>query len=158
MVEIELELGAASELSQKELDCTDVVEIAEEANSVWLQAKIALPFREPLFVQRGEIGSDGRSPDLSRIRDPVAEMKEQLDEFEEIVCSHINGDYFGDIVHDGCKLSRGFDDYDSAYEEAKRLEENIQMLDGSVTLVIDADSISEEKVKQVESRINVSRK
>jgi hypothetical protein len=71
---------------------------------------------------------------------------------------NINGGYFSDIVYDGCKLSRGFDDYDSAYEEAKRLEESIPMVDSSITLVIGAERLSEEKVKQVKSRINVSRK
>lgn len=154
MVRIDLHLGGTG-LSQNELDCTEVVEIAKESESVWLQAEVAIP---PLFDQRGDFQKDEQSPDLSRIRDPVSEMKEQLDEFEEIVCSHLDGEYFGSIQPNGCKLFRIFDGYDAAYEEAKRLEESIPMLDDSVKLIINVDYISEEAVKEVESRINVSRK
>lgn len=156
MVKIDIETEPVIGVPQEEIDSTDIVDIAEASDPVYLQADVTLTQDDPIF-ESGEIAWHGREPDLDRIRGPVDEMKEQLDEFEDIICSNLDGDYSGVITSHGCKLFREFGDYQTAYEEAKRLEQGVPMLDGSVTLRVAGEDICEQAAEAVESRINVYR-
>ena len=156
MVKINIEIEPVIGVPQEEIDSTDIVEIAEASDSVYLHADVTLLQDDPIF-ESGEIAWNGREPDLDRIRGPVDEMKEQLDEYEEIICSYLDGGYSGMVTSHGCNLFREFDDYQTAYEEAKRLEQKVPMLDGSVILRIAVEDISEQAAEAVESRINVYR-
>ena len=147
MVEIEL-TAHSSDYSQEDLDCTDVVEIAEESTSVVVNARFVSPSTQPLFSGPDSLPSD----DIELMEEVVNERKDELDVFNEEVSSLLTDGYDAMIDEDGLCLLTSYNTYQEAYEEAVRVEESFSMLDGSVLLDIDGGA-SEEAIEQIEQRV-----
>lgn len=147
MVEIELTVHS-SDYSQEDLDCTDVVEIAEESTSVVVNARFVAPSTQPLFSGPDPLPSD----DIELMEEVVNERKDELDVFNEEVSSLLTDGYDAMIEGDGLCLLTSYNTYQEAYEEAVRIEESFSMLDRSVLLGIDGGA-SEEAIEQIEQRV-----
>ncbi|MGQ3331251.1 hypothetical protein [Halorubrum sp. FL23] len=149
MVEINLTVYS-SDHSQEDLDCTDVVEIAQDSGPMRVFAKLAAPSATPLFPNT-DIDSYP-SESLEFVEEQLDERRGKIDDFEQEVVSLLNNGYTACTKNNIFKLFQQFETYEEAYQEAIRIERSATMLDGSVTLIIDGGA-SEEAIERIEQRV-----
>lgn len=142
MPNIELDV-TAGELEQHNLDCYETTTTAEQAETVWVETAVKLPWIASFFEERGVVKDVPEGTPL--IQESMGEYTRAMGNLEGFLIPNLDS-YTFSIRENVVQMTKPFVEYDEGKEWVGEIEDRLSGLPSQVTLEVFDHVISEQSL------------